>query len=49
MTGYGSEQIDQQRLEELGIAGCIYKPVKKADLEAAVQHALTERSARCSI
>jgi CheY-like chemotaxis protein len=43
ITGWGLRDEDQTRLDGLKIHRCLFKPVRPAELDAAIQDALTHR------
>jgi len=40
ITGWGLREEDQDRLDTLKVRGCLFKPVRPGDLDAAIQDAL---------
>jgi PAS domain S-box-containing protein len=40
VTGWGLHDSEREQLRRLGVRGCLFKPVRTADLDAAVQDAL---------
>jgi CheY-like chemotaxis protein/anti-sigma regulatory factor (Ser/Thr protein kinase) len=40
ITGWGLREEDQDRLDTLKVRGCLFKPVRPSDLDAAIQDAL---------
>jgi DNA-binding response OmpR family regulator len=41
ITGWGLREEDHARLASLGIKRCLFKPVRPAELDAAIQAALS--------
>ena len=40
VTGWGLHDSERDRLQALRVHGCLFKPVRPTDLDAAVQAAL---------